>query len=73
MRPREQIMLASLAQERAFGKAENMLIDHVHSGSVEFRPNASNVSRPSLREIADRLPERRAQQKLIEAKAAEPE
>ncbi len=73
MRPREQILLASLGQERAFGKPMDVMVGHVHEGAIELRPNDPNVPRPSLREIADRLPERRAQQRVIEAKVAEPE
>ncbi len=73
MRPREQILLASLGQERAFGKPVDVMVGHVHEGAIELRPNDPNVPRPSLREIADRLPERRAQKVIVEAQAVEPE
>ncbi len=73
MKPREQVLLASLGQERAFGKPMDVMVGHVHEGAIEFRPHAPNVPRPSLREIADRLPERRAQKVIVEAQAAEPE
>ena len=64
MKPREQILLASLAQERAFGKPDSVIVGHVHGGSVELRARV-----PDLRAISDQLPERRAKRNAIEAKA----
>ncbi len=72
MKPREQIMLASLAQERAYGKSESVTVGHVHGGSVELTAGRFNPTE-SLQRIADRLPERRAQQKVIEGQAIKAE
>ena len=68
MKPREQIMLATLAQERAYGKPDTMVVGHVHGGTVELRPHV-----PDLRNISDQLPERRAIREQIEAKSVKQE
>ena len=60
IKPREQILLASIAQERAFGKSQTVAVDHQHGGSVLV---ASQSQR--LRQIADQLPERKRQTVVI--------
>ncbi|NOD75609.1 MULTISPECIES: hypothetical protein [unclassified Ruegeria] len=61
---KEQIALLALAQDRAFGRADGVSITHTHSGTVGM--SVSPTQR--LKDISDRLPERLAQQKVIEAK-----
>ncbi|WP_171240097.1 hypothetical protein [Ruegeria sp. HKCCA5491] len=61
---KEQIALLALAQDRAFGRADGVSITHTHSGTVGMSVNPTQ----RLKEISDRLPERLAQQKVIEAK-----
>ena len=71
MKPREQILLASLAQERAFGKPMDLSVEHIHAGTIELRPRPVPV-RPDLRQFQDDLPERKAQQQIIDAKRSPP-
>ncbi|NOD36037.1 MULTISPECIES: hypothetical protein [unclassified Ruegeria] len=61
---KEQIALLALAQDRAFGRADGVSITHTHSGTVGMNVNPTQ----RLKDISDRLPERLAQQKVIEAK-----
>ena len=67
---KEQIALAALSQDRAYGKAENVSVTHTHSGSLGMtvKSNASN----NLQAISEQLPERMAQRaKVIDAKPAD--
>lgn len=64
---KEQIALAALAMDRGYGRAENVSVSHTHSGTVGL--NVSN----RLKEVAQRLPERLAQSKIIDAKAEDAE
>ncbi|WP_226698648.1 hypothetical protein [Ruegeria profundi] len=61
---KEQIALLALAQDRAFGRADGVSITHTHSGTVGMSVNPTK----RLKDISDRLPERLAQQKVIESK-----
>ncbi|MEM9394590.1 MAG: DUF5681 domain-containing protein [Pseudomonadota bacterium] len=72
MKPREQIMLAGLAQERAYGKSAVVHIDHVHDGAVDVR-HKPQFDTERIRRMADQLPERRAQRSALEAKVINPE
>ena len=64
---KEQIAMAALAMDRGFGRSENVSVTHTHSGTVGL-----NV-RSKLKEISEKLPERIAQQRTIDAKAEEAE
>ncbi len=59
---KEQIALAALAMDRGYGRAETVSISHTHSGTVGMTVNAER-----MRQIAERLPERLAQQRAIDA------
>ncbi len=61
---KEQIALLALAQDRAFGRADGISITHTHSGTVGMSINSTR----RLKEISNRLPERTAQQRVIESK-----
>ncbi len=61
---KEQIALLALAQDRAFGRADGVNITHTHSGTVGMSVNPTQ----RLKEISNRLPERTAQQRVIESK-----
>ncbi len=61
---KEQIALLALAQDRAFGRADGVSITHTHSGTVGMSINP----RQRLKDISHRLPERLAQQKVIDSK-----
>ncbi len=65
--PKDQITLLEKAQDRAWGKAENLSISHSHShsGSIEHK-KTEQPSRPSLKAV--KLPEKGA---VIEGKAVE--
>ena len=66
MRPREQILLATTAQERAYGKIESVSVDHYHGGSIELQAKRASISQ-QLEHIADQLPERRGQLSVLDA------
>ncbi len=55
---KEQIAVASLAQERSFGRAESVSITHTHSGTIGME-----IDNHRLKQISERLPERIAQAK----------
>lgn len=59
--------MAALAMDRGYGRAETVSISHTHNGTIGL-----NVS-TSLKQISERLPERMAQQRIIEARAEEAE
>ena len=59
---KEQIAIAVVAMDRAFGKSESINISHTHGGTVGMNLNADK-----LKNLADRLPERIAQQRVIDA------
>ncbi len=59
----EQFALLALAQDRAFGRADGVSITHTHSGTVSISVNPPQ----RLKDIRVRLPERLAQEKVIEA------
>ncbi|WP_139188523.1 hypothetical protein [Aliiruegeria lutimaris] len=57
LKPKEQILLATVAQERAYGKAESVSVSHEHGGTVLVAASISD----RLQGVADKLPERRLQ------------
>ena len=59
IKAREQILLLSIAQERAFGKPHDFALDH--GGSVAFAASKSEV----IKRLANSLPERKAQNPLL--------
>lgn len=65
MSGKEQIALAALSMDRGFGRAENVSVTHTHSGTVGL--NVSN----RLKDVAERLPERIAHQRVVEGRAEE--
>jgi len=65
--PKEQIAIAALAQDRGYGRAETVSVTHAHRGTVGL--SLSN----KMRDISERLPERIAQQRVIDARIAEAE
>ena len=66
MRPREQILLATTAQERAYGKIESVSVDHHHGGSIDLTAKRISIS-DQVASIADQLPERRGQRSVLDA------
>ena len=68
IKPREQILLATVGQERAFGKIETVSIDHQHGGSILLQAKHASFNE-RLEKIADQLPERKAQRAAIDAHA----
>jgi hypothetical protein len=66
MKPREQIVLATAAQERAYGKIEN----HRHGGSIELEAKRISMSE-QLNRLAHRLPERISQRSAVDADVLE--
>ena len=59
IKPREQILLLAAAQERAFGKAHNISVDH-HLGGSRPAPLSDRLAR-----IADQLPEQKSQRAVL--------
>ena len=72
MKPREQILLATTAQERAYGKIETVSIDHRHGGNIDLTAKHDSFQ-DQLYRMADQLPERKAQRAVLEAKVVEVE
>ncbi|MEP6389998.1 MAG: DUF5681 domain-containing protein [Halioglobus sp.] len=58
IKPREQILLATAAQERAFGKVHSVAVDHLHGGSIDLTAKQASIS-DRLASVADQLPERK--------------
>lgn len=65
IRPREQILLAAVAMDRAFGKAMNVAMDHHHGGSISLQAKQASFS-GQLERISDQLPERISQRRIVE-------
>ena len=70
MKPREQILLATTAQERAYGKIETVWVDHRHDGNIDLTAKYPSVQ-DLLHRIADKLPERQAQKSILDAEVVE--
>jgi hypothetical protein len=70
MKAREQILLATTAQERAYGKIETVSIDHQHAGSILLEAKHASFNE-RLEKIAHLLPERKAQRAAIDAHVIE--
>ncbi|WP_223425520.1 hypothetical protein [Tateyamaria pelophila] len=70
MKPREQILLATTAQERAYGKIESVSVDHRHGGTIGLAAKPKSISE-QLAWMADQLPERKAQKSIIDAEIVE--
>ena len=70
--PKDQITLLEKATDRAYGKSETLSISHSHSHSGQVEHKAT-PSRPSLRAVNDKLPEKNSQAsaQVIEGKATE--
>lgn len=73
MKPREQILLASVAQDRAFGKPEVLAINHSHQHGGLIEARASTSTTPSLRAVQSRLPEKLGQGSVIDGQATSAE
>ena len=65
IKPREQILLLATAQERAFGKAHNIEVDHHHGGSISLKAKQASFS-GQLERISDQLPERKSQRAVLD-------
>ena len=65
IRPREQILLATAGQERAYGKIENVAVDHLHGGSIVLQAKHARFQ-DVLGRISDQLPERISQRRIVE-------
>ena len=63
--PKEQLQLLQVAMDRALGKPTDLTVTHQHGGTVGVQ------ARPTTRlaDMADKLPERAAQARVIDAKA----
>ena len=62
---KEQLALSAIAMDRGFGRSENVSITHTHGGTVGLSVNNK------LKQISEKLPERIAQQRTIDAKVEE--
>jgi hypothetical protein len=67
IKPREQILLATAGQERAYGKIESVAVNHQHGGSIVLQAKHARFQ-DVLEKIADQLPERVAQRRALDAK-----
>ena len=70
MKPREQIQLLSVAQERAYGKAQSVAVDHFHGGTIDVKAKHAPLQ-DQLRRISDQFPERKAQRRIVDAKVVD--
>ena len=70
--PKDQITLLEKVTDRAYGKSETLSISHSHSHSGQVEHKAT-PSRPSLRAVNDKLPEKnnQASAQVIDGKATE--
>lgn len=65
--PKQQIAILALGADRAYGRTETVSVTHTHSGTVGLQVKYSQA----LRDISDRLPERLAMGRTIDARAEE--
>ena len=65
IKPREQILLLATTQERAFGRAHNIEVDHHHGGSISLKAKHARFQ-DVLEKIAGQLPERKSQRAVLD-------
>ena len=65
--PKDQLKFLDVAMTRVLGRPDVIAVSHQHTHAGNVAVGISD----SLREIADRLPERLAQRRITEAKAEE--
>ena len=66
--PKDQLAVLEKAQDRAFGKSENLNVSHSHKHEGTIEAKAAQPAIPSLKNVQNNLPEKMAQEQVIDAK-----